>query len=130
MIKQIIIVDDDEINNMICSYVIKASRLDLLVQTFNIPEIGFEYLSKDFSKATHLQPTILLLDINMPSWTGWEFLEKYEYLDDEIKKHIKIFMLTSSLDTKDKENANKNKYVLDYIVKPLTIDIVKNIVIA
>ncbi len=125
--RQIIVIDDDIINNMLCGYVIKAAKMDLSLQTFSVPEIGFEYIETEFTQTTK-KPTVLFLDINMPTWSGWDFLEKFEKLNEQAKSQIQIYMLTSSLDPKDKERAQQNKYVIDYIVKPLTIDLVKNIV--
>ena len=43
-----------------------------------------------------------------------------EKLDEKIKKHFKIYMLSSSIDNNDKLRAIENKNVVDYIEKPLT----------
>jgi CheY-like chemotaxis protein len=71
--------------------------------------------------------SIILLDLNMPIMSGWEFLERFEELDEIIKKQVKIYILSSSVDPRDKERAGKNKDVEDYIVKPLTKEIVLEI---
>jgi len=113
-----IVIDDDLLNNMLCRVIIKRAAGESDIQTFNIPEVGFEYISTEYSNGG--APTVLFLDINMPTWSGWEFLDNFEKLDDKIKKQIKIYMLSSSLDTIDKQKASDNKYVVDYIVKPFS----------
>jgi len=63
----------------------------------------------------------------MPIWSGWDFLDNFEKLDDKIKKQIRIYMLSSSVDPGDEQRAGKNKNVADYIEKPLTQEIIHSI---
>jgi len=46
--------------------------------------------------------------------------DHFEKLGEKIKKHFKIYMLSSSIDNNDKLRAVENKNVVDYIEKPLT----------
>ncbi|MEM9981778.1 MAG: response regulator, partial [Bacteroidota bacterium] len=68
---------------------------------------------------TDEQPTIILLDINMPEIDGWEFIELFLQLDDDKLQYKKIFMLSSSIDNKDMEKAAAYDCVIGYITKPL-----------
>ena len=81
-----IVIDDDEINNLYCRIIIEEATGKLEIQTFNIPEKGFEYITKEYSN--NEKPTVLFLDINMPTWSGWEFLDNFQKLDKNIKKQI------------------------------------------
>jgi CheY-like chemotaxis protein len=63
---------------------------------------------------------LLLLDINMPIMSGWEFLEMFDNLDFEVKDRVKICILSSSIDERDKVRSYANKNVLEFLVKPLT----------
>jgi len=123
-----IVIDDDLINNMLCSIVIKGAGEKLRIQTFNAPKTGFGYIEKEYGNNEKEMPTVLFLDINMPTWTGWEFLENFEKLDENIRKQIKIYMLSSSVDAKDIDRAKSNPNVVDYISKPLTTKIVSKII--
>ncbi len=123
-----IVIDDDQINNMLCKYSIRQVNSGLETSTFLDPEKGFEYITNNYSASTERMPTVLLLDINMPTWSGWDFLEKFENLDGQIKSQIKVYMLSSSVDPKDMEKAKANPNVVDYIVKPLNRDIVVKII--
>ena len=113
-----IIIDNDPVNNLLCTLTIRDVLDKAEIQTFNFPIKGFEYLAEKYVNTTNL--TVLLLDINMPIWTGWDFLDNFEKLDDEIKKQIKIYILSSSIDANDKQRASGNKNVVDYIEKPLS----------
>ncbi len=115
-----IFIDDDSINNMICRMLVTDIAKESEILTFEIPEKGFEYIANEYAKNGSDTPTMLFLDINMPTWSGWEFLESYEKLEPCIKNQIKVYMLSSSINQRDMERAAENKNVVDYIKKPLS----------
>jgi CheY-like chemotaxis protein len=63
-------------------------------------------------------PDVILLDLNMPTLDGWQFLEAFELL--QIKKKIAIFILSSSIDPADVELTKKYEFVKNYLMKPIT----------
>ncbi len=113
-----IIVDNDPVNNLLCSLAIKDAAENADILAFTDPLKAFEYIST-YSESTN-SVNILLLDINMPIWSGWDFADHFEKLDEQIKKRFRIYMLSSSIDNDDKLRAVENKNVVDYIEKPLT----------
>ncbi|MDB5013069.1 MAG: response regulator containing a CheY-like receiver domain and an DNA-binding domain [Daejeonella sp.] len=118
-----IIIDDDAINNIICTYTINELFPEAEIQSFTQPEEGLEYIETAFSeKDSSNIETILLLDINMPTMTGWELLQHYEKFSNQIKNQIKIFVLSSSLDRRDKERAKITPHVIDILEKPLSMN--------
>ncbi len=122
-----IVIDDDKVNNLLCCYTIRKTEHESKIKIFDIPEKGFEYITNEYSKTGNKKSTVLFLDINMPNLTGWDFLKKFEKLDAKIKDQIRVFMLSSSVDPKDKERAYRNKNVVDFISKPLYLDVVSKI---
>ena len=113
-----IIVDNDPVNNLLCTLTIKDVAKQAEIKTFDFPVKAFEYLTAEYLNTKNL--TVLLLDINMPIWSGWDFLDNFENLEDEIKRQIKIYIISSSIDISDKHRARENKNVVDYIEKPLS----------
>jgi response regulator RpfG family c-di-GMP phosphodiesterase len=118
-----IIVDDDPFNNKIYSMVIKKALGEVDIKTFTMPEEGLVFIKNKYVKS----PTILFLDINMPTLTGWEFLEQYEKFSEEVKMQINIYILSSSVDLRDMNKANANKYVKGFISKPLDFETIVSI---
>ena len=125
-----IAVDDDDINNILCSIIIEDTIPKAEIKTFTDPEEALNHITTSYSDSNNKDGnTILFLDINMPLLNGWEFLEAFDLFDDHIKKSFEIYMLSSSIDYKDMERAQKNKYVASFLGKPLTEEIVKNLAI-
>ena len=113
-----IVIDDDNLNNVLCRFIIERATPVSEYKAFEIPQEGLRFMSEKYS---HLgSPAIVFLDINMPGWSGWDFLDNYERLDGAIKDQFRIYMLSSSIDPEDMERAKKNKNVLGYISKPLS----------
>jgi len=121
-----IIVDDDKLVCMFCSMVLKKFFNNATVKTFEDPQTGLEFIKLGQFLQDAEARTVLFLDINMPSMNGWEFLENFENLDEEIKNSIQIYILSSSVDERDKERAANNKYVKAFWVKPLTKEMLQS----
>ena len=113
-----IIVDNDPVNNLLCGLAIKDAVVDADILDFTDPLKAFDYMSADNESNNSMN--ILLLDINMPVWSGWDFVDHFDKLDEQTKSRFKIYMLSSSIDNNDKQRALENKNVTDYIEKPLT----------
>ena len=114
-----ILVDDDSTNNLICKIIIKQLSADSTIEIFTDPLLALRYLKEEYCTNSPGK-TILFLDINMPVISGWEFLNIYKIFNKNIKDSINIFILSSSIDQKDRNNAIQNPNVIDYLEKPLT----------
>ncbi len=76
---------------------------------------------KSILKRNEKVPEVVFLDINMPIMDGWQFLEEFIILP--IAHKIRINILTSSIDPKDRENwkyyMSRTHHILDYKNKPI-----------
>ncbi|XCF07048.1 response regulator [Tamlana crocina] len=72
-------------------------------------------------------PELILLDLNMPVWDGWQFLDAFKTIPTTQK--ITIYILTSSNSEEDIERAKKYNMDGNYIVKPISLKELKNIVL-
>jgi len=117
-VRNYLIVDDDPVNNAISRIAIKRTLGDVVIKIFTLPEEGLAFIQNEYIES--LVPTVLFLDINMPSLTGWEFMEQFEKFSEEIKEQIRIYILSSSVDQRDKDKAKVNKYIKGFISKPLS----------
>ncbi|WP_025741128.1 response regulator [Aquimarina pacifica] len=70
-------------------------------------------------------PDVILLDLNMPVLDGWQFLE--EFMKVVYQKKIVIYIVSSSVDSEDVLRAKSYENVRDYIVKPVTVEKIKEI---
>lgn len=119
MKKLALLVDDDAICNSISKILLKKKFAnEFEITAFVNPVEGLKFLGETLEENKY-QQILILLDINMPVLTGWEFLEEYKKLSSD-KKNVTIYILTSSVSKTDIEKAKQNENVTDFISKPIT----------
>jgi CheY-like chemotaxis protein len=123
----IMLVDDNPDDNFFHEREIKKNDLSTIVITKNSATGALEYLKANKDKDFML-PDLILLDINMPGMNGWEFLQEYNLLAKELQSKVVIIMLTTSENSDDIIKAKSGNYVSDFITKPMTKSIMKQIV--
>lgn len=128
--KRFILVDDDPLTNLLTKKIIERNLGEVEVKDFDIPELALEYIETEFDNKQSNGKTVLFLDINMPTLTGWEFLDKYETFPTPIKDQFNIYILSSSIDPADVQRAKLNPLVIDFIEKPIKIDFLLNTFLA
>ena len=120
------LVDDNPNDNFFHEREIKKSNLSNVVITKNTGLKALEYL-KEKKVNKDLQPDVIFLDLNMPDMNGWDFLKEYGRLDQELQDRAIIILLTTSQNADDEAKAKTWSFVSDYITKPLTRELVKEI---
>ena len=118
--KRFLVVDDDPINNRLCDRIIRKKFPDVDIKLFENPELALSFIEEEYMMQKEFH-TFLFLDINMPSMTGWEFLEKFETFDESIHNQFTINILSSSVDERDIEKASSNGFVSGFQSKPLML---------
>ncbi|MGK0638862.1 response regulator [Schleiferia thermophila] len=109
--KQIMVVNDDQIQNLICRKVFTMNIPDTEVIDFVDPAEAFNAIVEQ--KAA---PRFILLDVNMPGMSGWDFIERLK----EKGLEFPIVMFTASVDEEDREKAAAAKMVKMFLDKPMT----------
>jgi response regulator RpfG family c-di-GMP phosphodiesterase len=104
-------IDDDEINNMLSERMMKRVMPEADIKLFISAEEALEMLKNKNGEI----PDAIFLDINMPRMNGWEFLDSLAVLNI----NPNVYMLTSSIDSRDQDKASKYTQVNDFISKPL-----------
>jgi len=119
--KTCLLIDDNYIDNFITRRILESSNFAEQIIVRQSPAEAINSLREGTIK-----PDVIFLDIRMPLMDGFEFLQEYDKLLID-KKDIKIFMLSSSLDPTDMKESAGNKYITQFIHKPLTVKALEEI---
>jgi CheY-like chemotaxis protein len=107
----VMIVDDNEADQYLTKAIVENFAPDAeIIQAYDGQQ-ALELLG-ELDEA----PDFIFLDINMPGMNGFEFLEKYQSLNDAKSP---VLMLTSSDQEADQKKAKVYACVKAYLVKPL-----------
>lgn len=110
--KKIMIIDDNELDHYIARYMIAELDDSITVVSVFGAEDALDMLSEQAA------PDLILLDINMPTINGYEFLNIYGQSD--MYDETPIIMCSSSVI--DRNKALSSVYVNDYIIKSMSPD--------
>ena len=113
--KTCLLIDDNYIDNFVTRKILESGHFADNIVVHQSPTEAITALRNGTVK-----PDVIFLDIRMPQMTGFEFLKEFENIPMENKGTVKIFMLSSSLDPTDMNSSTNNKYVAQFLHKPLT----------
>jgi CheY-like chemotaxis protein len=120
--KTCLLIDDNYIDNFVTRRILESSNF--------ADKIVVQQSATDAIEAIRdglIKPDVIFLDLRMPLMNGFEFLQEYDKLIGHDKTSTKIFMLSSSLDPVDVKRSGQNKYITQFIHKPLTQKILEEL---
>lgn len=113
---KVIIVEDDPIISFLHKTLIVKRKICCSPVAFLNGIEALEYIVNDSINHKKTQ-YLILLDLNMPEMNGWEFLNSLKGYN--VANRSEVIIVTSSPDRKDREKAEKNELVSEYLEKPL-----------
>ena len=117
-----LIVDDDSIIIFIHKKLVGRCGFPVAPETYLNGREALDNLIASADESTH---SLILLDINKPVMSGWEFLDAIQ--DQPFAKHMKVAMVTSSVDASDKLKAKTYSQVIGFLEKPITVDMLNDL---
>lgn len=116
----IAIVDDDPIINFVTRKTIEKNFNQVRLKEFTSSVQALKQL-----KSGEYLPDILFLDLNMPEMDGWQMLDE---LRQNTTASIKVYILSSSIDPKDRTRSENYDMVKDFFSKPISINQLEKVI--
>ena len=121
------VVDDDDFFHLLVNRIVKKGNFDVSLESYFDGKQAFDrFLQIDNHES--LIPQIVLLDINMPLYDGWYMMDHFANLAPEVKQKIKVYICSSSIAPYDKLRINSYNQIVDFIEKPLSIEIFRRLI--
>jgi CheY-like chemotaxis protein len=123
---KVVLIDDNPIDHYIMRTMLyNNDACKQATYTFDGNMI-IEFIEENRSDV-NLLPDVIFLDLTMPDFSGWEFLEKFEKLKSGLNKHVQLYVMTSSVRESDRERSGRYQCVSSFISKPLSKQLLENI---
>jgi response regulator of citrate/malate metabolism len=124
---KLILIDDDALYHQITHIMMEEySPVKEVVSSMD-GKATLDYLIENKENKENL-PDYIFLDLTMPEYDGWAFLNAYKKVYNSFKKAIRVYIVSSSIDPNDIERSKKYSFVDSYIIKPLKRDFLKGLV--
>lgn len=120
--KTCLLIDDNYIDNFVTRRILESGNF---AEQIIVSQSAHDAINS--LRDGEIMPDVIFLDLRMPIMNGFEFLNELDKIDFNGKETIKIFMLSSSLDPNDVRRSAENKYIAQFIHKPLTHKILEEL---
>jgi response regulator RpfG family c-di-GMP phosphodiesterase len=125
MCKSIIYIDDSEFEHFNVEILVKEhSECD--IQCFLNGREALNLLTENKNDESGI-PDVIFLDLSMPEYTGWDFLEDFSKVRVNLCKQPYIYILSSNDDEESINRSTTYSFVKRFIPKPLTRDIFEEV---
>lgn len=112
-----IVVDDSKLDCFIAEKIIKNTGKSESIISFQEARQALNHIST--APADEQVQTIVLVDIQMPVMNGFEFVEAFEKLPENITNHYTIYVISSSINDNDLNRVHLYPSVKQFLNKPL-----------
>ena len=119
---KIMLIEDNEIDTFIAEKILKSVGYKGEIVRLRSVLAGLNFLD-ELLKENESIPSLIFLDIVLPIYDGFYFLEKISSLLINTGFTSEIVILTASCDPDQKTNLLNSNWVTAYFDKPLTHDI-------
>lgn len=113
-----IVIDDSKLDCFIAEKIIRNTGMSESIRSFTDAREALTFISN--APAAEKPKTVLIVDIQMPIMNGFEFLEAFEKLPEEVQNGYVIYVLSSSINESDLNRVRNYKSVKHFLNKPLT----------
>jgi len=114
----VFLIDDDHKINYYHSLIIEKCGFTCKIQQFTDGKTALNLIAKA-NEVTEI-PDLILLDLNMPGFSGWEFIEQFREFSPPSAKKIHIYLVSNFLTTEDRVKAEKESLIEGYYFKPIS----------
>ncbi|MDI5895776.1 response regulator [Flavobacterium algoritolerans] len=116
--EKVIIIDDNPIERYCFSRIVLNNNFGKKVIEFSLASEAISYLENQ--KNTNQMPQIIFIDLYMPHFSGFEFLEAYDKLPLTVKNNSKVFIISNTIDDVDIARVYRDQNVVSFQQKPIT----------
>ncbi len=112
-----LLIDDDPITTFLTERLLHHEGLSDTAASFQSPTEALAFLLRQIPAG--LVPQVILLDLNMPVVSGWDFLDLLKPHEVQLQGQCIVYLLTSSMAPSDEARATAYPLVAGVLLKPL-----------
>ena len=120
-----VLIDDDATALFLTKRLLHHEGLSDTVAAFQCTTEALDFLGQQALLGRG--PQVVLLDLNMPLVSGWDFLDLLQAHDEQLRSQCIVYVLSSSMNPADKARAAAHPLVTGFLCKPLNKEKIQQI---
>lgn len=119
----VMMIDDSAIDNFVNQKMVERYEFSKNILVFNKARKALSYLQELDGESPVVWPgrlpSVIFLDLDMPVMNGYDFMEEFEKLSENLRNSCKIVVVSSTINPADIALALKRYKVFGFFSKPM-----------
>lgn len=124
--KKVMVIDDNEFDCYITARLIGNTNLATDVIEFNSAELALQYLVENQNDLNML-PELIFLDIYMPLMDGFDFINMFKLLPEEVTNYCELCIVSTTVDDYYIHKAKIDESIRLFTSKPITVEFLESL---
>lgn len=125
-IKELLLIDDDYPTNYLHEIILKETGLIENIHAKTSVDEAIVFIKEKYEEGC--SPELIFIDINLPAKNGFNFIEEFDELNEDLKSKSKVVMFSTSENPKDLEKSKSYDTIQQMLLKPLNEEIILSLV--
>ncbi len=126
-IVRVMVIDDDPVSNKITKLLLRKHNWPAAADAFEDGLVDALGVLKEGMEGSNPAPEVILPDMDMPVFSGWDFMNEYSTLPDSLTGQSLLYMVSSGINPPDMKRAGNYPLIKACITKPLTPEALEQI---
>ena len=118
---KLLVIDDNHMEHMILQTLLTHYKLFEDNNHSEDGKLSLDFLKKNRADEKSL-PDLIFLDLYMPNFSGWDFLNRFNRIYRTFKKKIDVVITSTSINPDDMLKSKSYPFVKGFFMKPLSIE--------
>jgi CheY-like chemotaxis protein len=122
----VLLIDDSDIDNAVNKKLLKLARISDDIEIYTSARASINKIIE--LGITWTSPRLILLDLSMPDLNGMQWLELFRELPEQVQNKCFVYVLSSSIDRKQLDQAENDSSVIALLEKPLDVYLLQQLI--